>query len=159
MIPHALFAIIAMPGTVAFVVPAIWLWHTENTRIAYPLGLAVLALGTAGLSWCVRDFYVQGKGKLASWSPPQHLVVVGLYRHSRNPMYVCVLLILLGWAAMFASRGLFGYWAATALALQLRVAFMEEPSLARRHGATWQAYASNVPRWLRFGMKSGQRIR
>ena len=153
MFARALLAFIVMPGMVAFAIPAIWLWQTERRQLEHPLGLAVLAAGAVGLLWCVRDFYVQGKGTLAPWSPPQNLVVVGLYRYSRNPMYVCVLLILLGWAATFASLGLFCYGALIALAFHLRVVYGEEPWLAQRHSATWQAYASQVPRWFRLGAR------
>ena len=138
-----------MPGMVAFAIPAIWLWQARGLVPEHPSGLAVLAIGTVGLLWCVRDFYVQGKGTLAPWSPPQNLVVVGLYRYSRNPMYVSVLLILLGWAAAFASPGLLTYAAFMALAFHLRVVYGEEPWLAQEHGATWRAYANQVPRWLR----------
>jgi protein-S-isoprenylcysteine O-methyltransferase Ste14 len=153
MFAHALLAFIAMPGMVAFAIPAIWLWQTERTQLEHPLGLAVLAAGGVGLLWCVRDFYVQGKGTLAPWSPPQNLVVVGLYRYSRNPMYVCVLLILLGWATAFASFGLLAYGAFVALAFHLRVVYGEEPWLAQKHGVSWQAYATKVPRWLRLGAR------
>ena len=66
-------------------------------------------MGTFLLIWCVRDFYVSGKGTLAPWSPPRHLVVVGLYRWSRNPMYISVSLILLGWAAAYRSTTLLTY--------------------------------------------------
>src|SRR4051812_29833438 len=103
---QALFAFIAMPGIVAFAIPAVWQWDATQLQPEHPTGLVVLAAGTVGLMWCVRDFYVRGKGTLAPWSPTQNLVVVGLYRYSRNPMYVSVLLILLGWAASFASPGL-----------------------------------------------------
>jgi len=150
---RALFAFIAMPGMVAFAIPAIWQWQASGLDPEHPLGLAVLAVGTVGLLWCVRDFYVQGKGTLAPWSPPQNLVVVGLYRYSRNPMYVSVLLILLGWAAAFASPGLFAYAAFMALAFHLRVVYGEEPWLAQEHGATWQAYANQVARWLPLGAR------
>lgn len=145
---RALFAFIAMPGMVAFAIPAIWLWQSEALHLRQSWGLVILAAGTVGLLWCVRDFYVRGKGTLAPWSPPQQLVIVGLYRFCRNPMYVCVLLILAGWAASFASAGLLAYGAIVALAFHLRVVHGEEPWLARKHGADWQAYASRVPRWL-----------
>jgi protein-S-isoprenylcysteine O-methyltransferase Ste14 len=49
------------------------------------------------LLWCVRDFYVSGRGTLAPWDPPKHLVVVGLYRFTRNPMYIGVLMVVGGW--------------------------------------------------------------
>jgi len=144
---RALFAFLVMPGMVAFAIPAIWLWQT-GLQPAHPLGLAVLVAGTSGLLWCVRDFYVQGKGTLAPWSPPQNLVVVGLYRYSRNPMYVCVLLILLGWATAFFSSSLLAYAAIIAVAFHLRVVYGEEPWLAHKHGAAWQAYVKQVPRWF-----------
>lgn len=148
MMLRALFAFVAMPGMVAFAIPAAWLWQSQALVLQRSWGLVFLAAGSAGLLWCVRDFYVQGKGTLAPWSPPQHLVVAGLYRYSRNPMYVCVLLILAGWAAAFASAALLAYGAVVALAFHLRVVYGEEPWLARKHGARWQAYASQVPRWL-----------
>lgn len=144
---RALFAFVAMPGMVAFLVPAFWLWQS-GAILQHRWGGVVFVLGTLGLLWCVRDFYVQGKGSLAPWSPPQRLVIVGLYRYSRNPMYVCVTLILLGWAASFASPGLLAYCACVDLAFLLRVVYGEEPWLARQYGASWQAYAERVPRWL-----------
>ena len=148
MFLRALFAFVTMPGIVAFAIPAIWLWRRNQLSLAHPLGLVVLAVGTVGLLWCVRDFYVRGKGTLAPWAPPQELVVVGLYRYSRNPMYVCVLLTLLGWAASFASMDLFAYALLIAIAFHLRVVFGEEPWLAQRYGASWQIYKRQVPRWL-----------
>ncbi|MCY1019121.1 methyltransferase family protein [Pyxidicoccus sp. MSG2] len=144
---RALVAFLALPGTVAFLVPALWVWRAQ-LPLRQPLGLLATALGTAGLLWCVRDFYASGKGTLAPWAPPRELVVVGLYRYSRNPMYVSVLLVLLGWAMAFASRGLLLYALAVALAFHLRVVFGEEPWLARTHGEAWSAYARRVRRWL-----------
>lgn len=148
MFVKALIAFLALPGTVAFAVPTIWLWNTGHTHLAHPAGLVLLGLGIAGLLCCVRDFYVSGKGTLAPWAPPERLVVVGLYRYSRNPMYVAVTLILLGWASAFASMALFVYLACVAVAFQLRVVFGEQPWLARMHGEAWGQYAERVPRWL-----------
>lgn len=149
---RALFAFIAMPGVVAFVVPAVWAWR-GGMAVAHPAGGLLLAVGAAGLLWCVRDFYVQGKGTLAPWSPPRELVVVGLYRHSRNPMYVCVVLVLLGWAATFGSGGLLAYAAVMAVVFHIRVVTGEEPWLSRRHGENWAAYTASVPRWFGPGAK------
>src|SRR5262245_62805971 len=92
----AFFAFLACPGIVAVAIPIIGLAVTSRVEVVHPLALVLLAAGFAGLFWCVRDFYVSGKGTLAPWSPPAELVVVGLYRYTRNPMYVAVLLILLG---------------------------------------------------------------
>jgi hypothetical protein len=73
------------------------------------------------------------------------LVTVGLYRHSRNPMYVAVLITLAGWAVLFGAARLWGYAAAVAAAFQLRVVYGEEPWLARRHAEDWAAYRARVP--------------
>ena len=148
MLLRALFAFVAMPGVVAFAIPYLWLQQHGPLQVIHPWGLAVLVGGAAGLLWCVRDFYVRGKGTLAPWAPPQRLVVVGLYRWSRNPMYLSVLLVLLGWAVTFASGGLLGYALFIAVAFHLRVVLGEEPWLAATHGAEWQHYASRTPRWL-----------
>lgn len=123
------------------------MWFTAQT-LRWPYGLALIALGTFGLLRCVRDFYVSGKGTLAPWAPPQMLVVVGLYRYSRNPMYVCVFIVLLGWAASFGSVGLLAYALAVAVAFHLRVVFGEEPWLAHTHGSAWQQYIRQVRRWF-----------
>jgi protein-S-isoprenylcysteine O-methyltransferase Ste14 len=119
-----------------------------RAQLSQSWGFVPLLLGILGLLWCVRDFHVAGRGTLAPWSPPRNLVVVGLYRYSRNPMYVSVVLILLGWAACFWSRQLVVYALIVAVLFHLRVVFGEEPWLARTHGAQWEAYRSRVPRWL-----------
>ena len=67
------------------------------------MGMAPLVAGVVILLWCVRDFYVAGKGTLAPWDPPKHLVVIGLYRFVRNPMYLAVLAIIVGQALLFGS--------------------------------------------------------
>ena len=142
---HALAAFLLLPGIVAFVVP--WLWRPHGARVN-PAGFVALGVGVVLLLWCVRDFYVIGRGSLAPRAPPERLVVVGLYRYSRNPMYVAVLMILVGWAWLFGSRTLWIYAAGIAIAFHLRVVFGEEPWLARTHGEQWTAYAARVPRWL-----------
>jgi protein-S-isoprenylcysteine O-methyltransferase Ste14 len=144
---RALIAFLALPGMVGFVIPIAWLWLTGHTSLTQPLGLVSLGVGSLGLLWCVRDFFVAGKGTLAPWAPPR-LVVVGLYRYSRNPMYVAVSLILLGWTISFASRGLLLYAFAVLVAFHLRVILAEEPWLAREFGGAWEEYKSRVPRWL-----------
>jgi protein-S-isoprenylcysteine O-methyltransferase Ste14 len=142
---HALAAFLACPGTVALVVP--WLLRPEDGRL-HPVGLPPLVVGVALLLWCVRDFHVAGRGSLAPWAPPERLVTIGLYRFSRNPMYVAVLMILSGWALLHHSRSLWIYAAVVAIAFHLRIVFGEEPWLARTHGDKWAAYSARVPRWL-----------
>ncbi len=146
MFLRALIAFLVLPGVVAFLVPTL-IASREGLRFNL-FGAMALGVGLLVLLWCVYAFYHTGKGTLAPWAPPRRLVTVGLYRFSRNPMYVGVLLALIGWALLFGSAALGWYAAAMALAFHLRVVLAEEPWLARTHGAEWQAYQKAVPRWL-----------
>jgi protein-S-isoprenylcysteine O-methyltransferase Ste14 len=144
---RALLAFLLLPTVVAGIVPA-WLARgAVPMRGIWLAGGAALAIGVVILGWCVRDFYVAGRGTLAPWDPPRRLVVVGLYRWTRNPMYVGVLMLLAGWALCFPSRRLAGYALCVALAVHLRVVFFEEPALRRRFGQEWEIYAARTNRW------------
>ena len=143
---RALLAFLALPGVVAFGVPLLLL--RPAGRAATADGTIVGGLGIVVLLWCVRDFYVAGRGTLAPWSPPKRLVTVGLYQYSRNPMYVGVLLIVAGWALAFRSATIGWYALFLVAAFHVRVVFFEEPWLARAHGAEFEAYRSKVRRWL-----------
>lgn len=153
---HALAAFLALPGIVAFLVP--WLLRPAGAKSG-AMGLMVLALGAGLLLWCVRDFHVAGRGSLAPWAPPERLVVVGLYRVTRNPMYVAVVLILVGWALAYGALRLWIYAAAVTVAFHLRVVLGEEPWLARRYGAQWSAYRKAVPRWLAWSARPSSSTR
>jgi protein-S-isoprenylcysteine O-methyltransferase Ste14 len=149
MFLRAVIAFLALPGVVALLVPAvIGTRELRGSGQFHALGLLILLPAFAGLLWCVRDFYVAGKGTLAPWSPPRNLVRIGLYRHSRNPMYVAVTLMLVGWAACFWSLTLASYTCFVMLAFHLRVVLGEEPWLERTHGNAWTEYRASVPRWL-----------
>ena len=144
---RALLSFLLLPGLVAFLAPAL-LIPQITTRTFSVIGGVPFIAGVVVLLWCSRDFYVAGKGTLAPWDPPRHLVRVGLYRYSRNPMYVGVLLILLGWNAGFRTRGLVIYTIVVAILFHLRVLLHEEPWLARTFPSEWPGYKSRVPRWL-----------
>ena len=153
MFGRAVLAFLLLPGIVAFGVPALLAGADRFDRFA-PSGFILLLPGILGLLWCVWSFYTEGRGTLAPWSPPRHLVVSGLYRYSRNPMYVSVVLILWGWAAGFQSPALALYALAVMVAFHLRVVLGEEPWLARTHGHAWDRYRAAVPRWLRLGRRA-----
>jgi len=148
MFLRALIAFLALPGVVAGLVPVLIGLGDTRRHGGSVIGFGVLALGVVLLLWCVRDFYVAGKGTLAPWDPPKRLVVVGLYRFVRNPMYVAVLTVVLGWTLVFGSVWLTFYMVALAMAFHLRVLFYEEPRLRQQFGAEWKAYSAAVPRWL-----------
>jgi protein-S-isoprenylcysteine O-methyltransferase Ste14/pimeloyl-ACP methyl ester carboxylesterase len=145
---RALLAFLALPGVVAFAVPLFIAGRRLVEGPFSPIGLIPLVAGIALLFWCIRDFYVVGKGTLAPWQPPKRLVTTNLYRFSRNPMYVAVTLVLLGWAIVFRSWGLLLYALCVMAAFHLRVVFHEEPFLLRTHGGEWKRYVATVPRWV-----------
>lgn len=145
---RAVVAFLALPGVVAYAVPQLLAPETLATASWRRWGIGLLALGTVLLMWCVRDFYVAGRGTLAPWSPPRHLVTTGLYRWSRNPMYGSVLLVLAGWSVLYASRVLAVYAMIVALAFHLRIRRYEEPRLLASFGEEWLQYRRRVSRWL-----------
>jgi protein-S-isoprenylcysteine O-methyltransferase Ste14 len=145
---RALISFLVLPGTFAGLIPACIVLSNRSRGDGWLIGAVPLAVGVMALLWCVRDFYVAGKGTLAPWDPPKHLVIVGLYRFTRNPMYVGVLLLLAGWDLLAASPWLAGYTVILALAFHLRVVLYEEPTLAQKFGGEWERYAAAVPRWL-----------
>jgi len=145
---RALIAFFILPGTFAGMIPA-WIVSVDRWRgEPFKLGMLPLAAGAFVLLWCIRDFYVAGRGTLAPWDPPRNLVVVGLYRFTRNPMYVGILFFLIGWTCLAGSPLLAGYTALMAVAFHLRVVLYEEPRLAKQFAEQWGAYASIVPRWV-----------
>jgi len=87
---RALFAFLALPTVVGGVVPWLILRNDHPRTAGTLLGWPISLFGGSVLLWCVRDFYVVGKGTLAPWDPPKKLVTVGLYRFVRNPIYVGV---------------------------------------------------------------------
>lgn len=150
-------AILVLPTTVAVVVP--YLIVRENPGPAFPgasaLRVAALLAGAgllgAGLGLVVatiRHFAHIGRGTLAPWDPPKHLVVTGVYRYVRNPMISGVVLILLGEALVFQSAGLL-LWAAAVFAINATyIPLVEEPGLERRFGEAYRTYRRHVPRWV-----------
>ncbi len=145
---RALLSFLILPTTVAAIAPWLLLGLDEWRADGHASGYAVLTLGLVVLIWCVRDFYASGRGTLAPWDPPKRLVVAGLYRVSRNPMYVGVLTTIVGEALLFGSLVLGGYAIALAIVFHLRVVLHEEPWLRSQFGDDWERYASTVARWF-----------
>jgi protein-S-isoprenylcysteine O-methyltransferase Ste14 len=141
------------PGIVAFLIP--WwiaqaaaepLWNGAGW--ARWIGLAVGALGLAELIECFARFAVQGEGTPAPVAPTKHLVVSGAYRHVRNPMYVAVVAIILGWTLWFGSWMLLLYAALVWLCFTAFVLVYEEPTLHAAFGKQYETYCANVGRWI-----------
>ena len=148
MFVRALLAFLVLPCLAAVVAPPLIASIDPWRGRPWPPGIAVMIAGAFVLLWCVRDFYVSGRGTLAPWEPPKQLVLVGLYRFVRNPMYVGVLFLVLGWALFFKSSFLAGYAVLLAVGFHLRVVMHEEPWLDNKFGQQWRAYKAEIPRWL-----------
>ena len=148
MFAKALVAFLVLPGAVAGVFPALIYMLDPWREGGHWLGLEIAILGIFFLLWCVRDFYVSGKGTLAPWSPPQNMVTVGLYRLVRNPMYISVLTILLGWSILSGSAIHAVYSVLIATMFHFRVTGHEEPWLSEEFGVQWENYSRAVNRWL-----------
>ena len=145
---RALIAFIALPCVVAGLIPFLVLGGNLRLAKTAPYGIGAAVIGFVLLLWCVRDFYVAGKGTLAPWDPPKHLVIVGLYRFVRNPMYIAVLTLVAGWSLAFGSVWLVLYLCILAIGFHLRVLMYEEPRLRQQFPADWEFYSRTVSRWL-----------
>ena len=141
-----------VPGTVA-----VWIPYRLVSRV--PPGLMIepgrlllaapaFVLGAAVYFQCLWAFATTGRGTPAPIDPPKRLVVRGLYRYVRNPMYVGVLLVLVGWAVLSASRQIVVYGATVAVFFHLFVVLVEEPWLRHRFGDSYEEYRRTVRRWL-----------
>ncbi|PBC03608.1 isoprenylcysteine carboxylmethyltransferase family protein [Mesorhizobium sp. WSM3860] len=143
---------VAAPGVVAGLLP--WLL-TDRYRMPQsivpgfaPVGWILVVGAAAILLHSFARFALEGLGTPAPVAPTEKLVVGGVYRHVRNPMYVAVLSIILGQALIFSSWAVFVYGLIAAAAMLSFVKFYEEPTLARRYGAQYEAYRRAVPGWL-----------
>lgn len=146
-----LFTIFGGPGIVLVYLP-LWI-----TRFRVPAGepwwqmaLAgvLIAAGVAPGFESARRFLAVGLGTLVPTAPTEHLVVSGFYRFVRNPMYVGVLIALIGEAVLFERRIMIVYLVMVWMVVNLFVCFYEEPTLTRRYGEEYLRFKRNVPRWL-----------
>jgi protein-S-isoprenylcysteine O-methyltransferase Ste14 len=143
---------VLFPGLIAGYIP----WRYFGLRsvvldLRQPLhwaGLLAVVSGTVLLALCIREFARSGGGTLSPVDPPRVLVVRGLYRWVRNPMYLSVSLILLGEVLLTRSGDLLAYWVVWFAVVNLFVRGYEEPTLRRQFGAAYDRYAAAVGRWL-----------
>jgi len=141
--------LLAAPGVVAGLIP---LWITGWRLLPGPLalrwaGAALIAGGLYLLLECFGRFALQGRGTPAPIAPTERLVVTGPYRRVRNPMYVAVVTLIAGQAALFADLRLLAYAAIVWLAFHLFVLAYEEPTLRRSFPQDYAAFFAAVPRW------------
>lgn len=140
---------ILVPGTVTVVIPRRLLGAGAQPVVPFGLiGILPIALGAACYLWCAWNFASAGRGTPAPIDPPKVLVARGPYRVVRNPMYVGVVLILLGESVLFASMTLLWYALLLWLCFHLFVVLYEEPTLRRKFGTAYERYCKTVSRWV-----------
>ena len=143
---------VLLPGVVAGYVP--WRYFgVRDVRLHEPdagtiAGLAVIAAGVAILVTTIWEFAHTGRGTLSPADPPRALVVAGLYRYVRNPMYLGVTTVLLGEALLARDLRLLAYWAVWFAAANAFIVGYEEPTLRRRFGEAYEHYTARVGRWI-----------
>jgi protein-S-isoprenylcysteine O-methyltransferase Ste14 len=144
---------VCVPGTLTILVPYLLLFCKLELFPMRPssfrfIGLIPIALGALLYLWCAWDFTFTGKGTPAPFDPPREIVVRGLYRYVRNPMYVAALLVLTGETILFESAVILIYAAIVFSVFHLWVIFYEEPTLRRKFGDSYEKYCLKVSRWI-----------
>lgn len=143
---------LAFPGFFAGYLPWRYFGLSEvDFRWRHPVhvvGAVLIASGAALLIACIWEFARRGRGTLSPVDPPKELVVQGLYRHVRNPMYLSVLTIVAGEILLTRSIELLVYWVIFFIAANLFVMGYEEPTLRRRFGDSYDRYTRGVGRWI-----------
>ncbi len=151
MFGTALFLALA-PGIAAGVVPW-WIsgWEQQAPLFGLPVlrvvGMLMILIGTPVLLDSFARFALQGNGTPAPVLPTRHLVVSGLYRYVRNPMYLAVAATIIGQGLYLGNLELLGYGALLGLAFRLFVLGYEEPTLRSSFGAEYDAFCANLHRW------------
>lgn len=154
LIIRNVFFTLLQPGVVTILIPFLlvqnkwldvyqseWFWSQW-------VGIVLFILGWGILVFCIAQFITEGKGTLSPADPTLSLVVHGLYKYSRNPMYLGVLLILAGEALFFRSYLLLIYFSLVAIAFHVFILLREEPRLKREFGRAYEEYCLKVNRWV-----------
>lgn len=150
---RSIFFTFLLPGTVAVLIPY-WLISSRRSDLLAShqalryFGVPLIVFGAAGLLWCIWEFFSKGRGTLAPIDPPKHLVVRGLYRYVRNPMYVTVVTTLIGEATFFMSVPVLIEAGVFVVLATLFVLYYEEPVLRRQFGESYEKYSQTVGRWI-----------
>lgn len=151
-IVSSLVFVLLMGGTVMILIPI--KLTTLNGRFTFGfgyaryLGVIPVLIGISIFFFCIKDFIFKGKGTPAPYHPPKELVANGLYKFTRNPIYVGVLFVLFGEILLFESFILLFYSCLIFLIFHIFVITFEEPYLKSNFGNSYENYCNSVPRWL-----------
>lgn len=138
------------PGIVAGLLP----WMITRWQVADPppwplraFGAALLVAAVLVLVSAFARFVTEGLGTPAPVAPTQRLVIGGLYRYVRNPMYLAVLAAIAGQALILGRIELVAYGFVVAVAFVAFVRVYEEPTLRATFGDAYETYRRAVPGW------------
>jgi protein-S-isoprenylcysteine O-methyltransferase Ste14 len=149
-----LFFTLLQPGIVAGLVPYLLLnrkWRdliVDPVRVHEKVGALLFISGLIIMFTCILSFALKGEGTLSPADPTKKLVRAGLYKYSRNPMYVGVMMILIGESLYTGSSALMIYSLVIWIAFQLFIVFREEPRLRKDFGEEYTVYTRQVRRWI-----------
>ena len=136
------------PGVVAGLVPWVITGYADPAGpVAVAAGLVLVVLGVVAVVACFVRFVREGRGTPAPVAPTKELVVGGLYRWVRNPMYLAVGAVILGQALVFGSGGVVAWFVVFAVAVVGFVTGYEQPTLRETYGESYDEYCRNVPGW------------
>ena len=147
----AVFAL--TPATVAGAIPRyVSGWEVRGPFAhGWPLrilGAFLIAAGAGVLAAAFVRFVAEGLGTPAPVAPTAELVVGGLYRYVRNPMYLAVVTTIVGQSLLFGQLDLAVYAAIAWMVMALFAAGYETPALTRQFGDAYVEYRRTVPAWL-----------
>ena len=152
LLRNLLFTIL-QPGVVGVLIPYLFL---RNSRTFFPeqwtvfhfAGFGLMIVGAAIVLQCILRFATEGKGTISPIDPTKKLIIKGLYKYSRNPMYVGMMILLAGEAIFWQSLTLAIYATVVFVGFNLFIILHEEPRLRRDFGDEYEEYLRNVRRWL-----------
>jgi protein-S-isoprenylcysteine O-methyltransferase Ste14 len=127
-------------------------WYVHEPFLCFRffpvIGALLILAGVLVLLDSFARFAWQGLGTPAPVFPTRHLVVTGLYRHVRNPMYVALVSVIVGQGLWFGNRGVLAYGVFLWAGFHVFVLAYEEPTLRKSFGAEYEAFCGHVRRWL-----------
>ena len=144
---RSVLAFLMLPTMIAGLIPWLLSRGAGGATWSTPWGSVPAALGALIVVAATVSFWRRGRGTLAPWDPPRRLVVEDLYRFNRNPMYVGVTLVVLGWVLVTGHLACWLWSIVVPIAFHLRVVLYEEPTMAASFGDDWERYRAAVPRW------------
>ncbi|WP_394799695.1 methyltransferase family protein [Flavobacterium amniphilum] len=151
LVVRNLFFTVLQPGLVVGLFPYLIIgknYRLSDFQLFHYVGLSLFLIGLGVLFYCIIKFIFDGFGTISPLDSSKRLVVSGLYNYSRNPMYIGVILALIGETIFFDSFNLLCYTSFVFLGFNLFVIFIEEPRLKRDFRMDYKNYLKSVRRWL-----------